>query len=100
MAVRFEVRLTPRGGRDGIDGVGDAGELRARVRAIPEDGAANAALCRLVAEELGVTRGAVTLESGQRGRTKRLRVDGVRPRELARRWPGLAVVDAPDRPVG
>jgi uncharacterized protein YggU (UPF0235/DUF167 family) len=100
VGVRFEVRLTPRGGRDAIDGVGPAGELRARVRAIPEDGAANAALRRLVADVLGVAAGAVTLESGQRGRTKRLRVDGVRAADVARRWPGLAVVDAPDGPAG
>lgn len=95
MGVRFEVRLTPRGGRDTIDGVGESGELRVRVRAIPADGAANAALCRLVAETLAVPRAAVSLESGQRGRTKRLRIDGVRAGELVRRWPGLAVVEAP-----
>jgi uncharacterized protein YggU (UPF0235/DUF167 family) len=100
MAVRFVVRLTPRGGHDHVDGVGDTGELRARVRAIPEDGAANAALSRLVAEALDLPRGAVTLESGQRGRTKRLRVDGITSADILGRWPGLAVVDAPDRPAG
>ena len=31
--VRLWVRLTPRGGADRIDGIGPAGELRARVRA-------------------------------------------------------------------
>jgi uncharacterized protein YggU (UPF0235/DUF167 family) len=88
VGVRFEVRLTPRGGRDEIDGVGEAGELRARVRAIPQDGAANAALRRLIADALGVARGAVTLESGQRGRTKRLPRRWRRAAEVVRRWPG------------
>ena len=100
MAARFRVRLTPRGGQDRIDGVSPTGELRARVRAIPEAGAANAALGRLVASTLGVPRGAVSLEAGHRGRTKQLRVDGLPAADVERRWPGLAVVDAPDRPVG
>jgi len=100
MGTRFGVRLTPRGGADRIDGAAETGELRVRVRAIPADGAANAALCRLVAEALGLPTGAVTLESGHRGRTKRLLVEGVTRADVARRWPGLAVVDAPDRPAG
>jgi len=100
VAAHFQVRLTPRGGRDGIDGVDGAGELRVRVRAIPEAGAANAALCRLMAGELGLPRAAVSLESGQRGRTKRLHVEGLAAADLLRHWPGLTVVDAPDRRAG
>jgi len=98
--VRFAVRLTPRGGQDAIDGVGPDGELRVRVRAVPEAGAANAALCRLVGTVLDLPGGAVVVESGQRARTKRLRVDGVTVMSLVRRWPGLVVVDAPDRAAG
>ena len=100
MAVRFSVRVTPRGGEDRIDGVGAAGELRVRVRAIPADGAANAALVRLVTKALDVPAGAVTLEHGHRGRTKRLHVGGVTTADLAGRWPSLTVVDAPDHPAG
>jgi hypothetical protein len=100
VAARFTVRLTPRSGQDRIDGVGEAGELRARVRAVPEDGAANAALCRLVADALGVPDGFVTLVSGHRGRTKRLRVERALAADIARRWLGLVVVDAPERPAG
>jgi len=48
MAMRFRVRLTPKGGRDAIegwwtDGAGRAA-LKARVAAPPEDGKANTAL--------------------------------------------------------
>ncbi|HVQ22904.1 MAG TPA: DUF167 domain-containing protein [Candidatus Saccharimonadia bacterium] len=100
MSARFAVRLTPRGGEDRIDGVGDGGELRVRVRAVPEAGAANAALRRLIATSLDVPLSAVAVESGHRGRTKRLHIDGAVAADLARRWPGLAVVDAPDRAVG
>ena len=41
-SVRFVVRLTPRGGADRIDGVGEDGVLRVRVAAAPVDEAANA----------------------------------------------------------
>lgn len=98
--ARFLVRLTPRAGIDRIDGVDAVGRLLARVRTAPIDGAANAALCRLVAETLGLPGRAVDLEAGQRARVKRLSVTGSSAADLAARWPGLAVVDAPDRSVG
>jgi uncharacterized protein YggU (UPF0235/DUF167 family) len=61
--VRFAVRLTPRAALDRIDGVSD-GVLRARVGAPAVEGAANNALVRLIAEELGVARSAVRIVAG------------------------------------
>jgi uncharacterized protein len=86
--VRLTVRLTPRGGRDHVDGVAD-GVLRVRVAAPPVDGAANKALIALIAGELGVAKGAVTIASGETGRSKVLEVAGVDPARVAGRWPGL-----------
>ncbi len=90
-AIRFAVRVVPRGGRDAIDGVTDAGELRCRVSAAPADGAANKALLRLVADACGVPPSAVILEAGATSRTKRLRVEGVAAEVLRARWPGLEI---------
>jgi uncharacterized protein YggU (UPF0235/DUF167 family) len=74
------VRLTPRGGRDAIDGVDQLADGRAvvkiRVRAVPENGAANAALIRLLAEKLDLPASAIRLESGATARIKVLRVTG------------------------
>jgi uncharacterized protein YggU (UPF0235/DUF167 family) len=56
------------------------------------DGAANEALVRLLAHELGVGRTAVHIESGASGRVKRLRVD-VAPDRVRARWPGVATLD-------
>jgi uncharacterized protein YggU (UPF0235/DUF167 family) len=87
---RLAVRLTPRGGADRIDGVVD-GELRIRVAAPAVDGAANEALLRLLAGELGLPRGAVRLIAGATGRNKLVAIEGIDPERLVARWPDLAV---------
>lgn len=69
-----------------VDGV-----LRVRVTAPPIEGAANQALVRLLAEELGLARRSVRLVAGAAGRQKLIVVDGVRADEVVARWPGLRV---------
>ncbi len=74
------VRLTPRGGRDAIEGVEQLSDgrsvLKARVRAAATDGEANEALIRLVARATGVAPRAVCLVAGATARLKRLHIDG------------------------
>jgi uncharacterized protein YggU (UPF0235/DUF167 family) len=96
VSVRFAVRLTPRGGRDSIDGVGEDGVLRVRVAAPPVEGAANEALCRLLARALGVAPGAVRIVGGGSGRRKLVEAETDPPR-LAAAWPGVAAADRPGR---
>ncbi len=86
--ARIPVRLTPRGGSDRVEGVA-AGALRVRVAAPAVDGAANRALVRLLAGELGVPRGSVRIVAGETARTKLVEVDGLDRGALAARWPGL-----------
>lgn len=78
--LRLAIRLTPRGGRDGLDGVetlADGREvLKARVRAAPSEGEANAALIGLVAKLLGVPRSRVELVAGASARLKTVAVSG------------------------
>ncbi len=73
-----------------MDGVVD-GSLHVRVAAPPLEGAANQALVRLIAEELGVARRAVRLVAGAAGRQKLIVVEGLTADELVARWPGLRV---------
>lgn len=79
-AVELFVRLTPRGGADRFEGAETTADgrvhIRARVRAIPEKGAANAALESLVARHAGVPRGDVAIISGATGRLKTMRISG------------------------
>jgi uncharacterized protein len=78
-SVLLVARLTPKSSRDEIAGVEDhAGErvLKARVRAVPEGGRANAALERLIADWLGVPPTTVTVVQGGKSRLKRVAVAG------------------------
>jgi len=67
--VALEVRLTPRGGRDAIEGVERRADgrivLKARVRAAPFEGQANEALCRLLAHELGLASRQIQISAGE-----------------------------------
>jgi uncharacterized protein (TIGR00251 family) len=74
------VRLTPKGGRDSIDGIETLSDgnvvLKARVRAAPSEGEANAALCRLLAKALGVPPSRVAVVGGATSRLKRVKAEG------------------------
>lgn len=89
--IRFAVRVTPRAGRDEVIGVDETGVLRVRVRAAPVDGAANEALRRLVARELGIPTGQVSIVGGQAARRKMVELDGLSAVTVAARFPGLAL---------
>ncbi len=84
--IRLAVRLTPRGGRDAVDGwARDAAgglQLKVRVSTPPVDGAANAALIRLVAKSLKLANGAVRIVSGDHSRVKVLELEGVGQADL------------------
>lgn len=74
------VRLTPRGGRDGLDGIAVLSDgrpvVKARVRVAAEDGAANAALTQLLARAAGLPPSAASLRSGHRMRLKTVALAG------------------------
>jgi uncharacterized protein YggU (UPF0235/DUF167 family) len=74
------VRLTPKGGRDAIDGVEQMADgrtvLKVRVRAAASEGEANAALLRLLAKSLDVAPRQVSLAAGATARLKRIDVAG------------------------
>lgn len=74
--VEIAVRVIPRAGRTAVAGIRD-GALLVRLAAAPVDGAANAELIAFFSKLLRVPKGAVTIASGERGRLKRVRVEGV-----------------------
>ena len=74
------LRVTPRGGRDAIDGIEALADgrpvLKVRVRAAPEDGVANDGARRLLAKALGLPASAVRLEAGAGARLKTFSIAG------------------------
>jgi len=78
--LEVRVRVTPRGGRDAIDGIETLSDgspvLKVRVRAVPEGGAANEGVRSLLAEALKLPASMVRLEAGATGRLKTFVISG------------------------
>lgn len=78
--VSVALRVTPRGGRDGVDGIEQLADgrsvLKVRVRAIADGGEANRAVRVLLAKSLGVPKASVSLLSGATSRLKQVAIAG------------------------
>lgn len=75
---RLIVRATPKSARDSVAGIVETANgpaLAVRVRAAPESGKANAAVCAAVAKWLGIAKSRVALTGGATSRVKTLAVD-------------------------
>ena len=82
--ARLRLRVSPGSTRSAI--VGRHGDgWKVRVTAPPEDGRANAAVVRLIAETVSVSRDAVSVVSGVGSRDKIVLLDGVGPALIERR---------------
>ncbi len=75
-SLEIRVRLTPRGGRDEIEGWMEDGDgkrlLKARVSAPADKGKANQALIELLAREWRIPKTSITLSRGGTSRVKTL----------------------------
>ena len=96
--VRLTVRLTPKASADAVGDVvaGPEGPyLTVKVRALPSDGAANAALEKLIAKWLGLAQRDVSLAGGGKSRLKTLHVSGD-PADLGARLAALLGLARPE----
>jgi uncharacterized protein (TIGR00251 family) len=74
--IVLSIMVQPRAGRTEV--VGPHGDLlKIRLAAPPVDGEANEELVRFLAKTFGVAKRSVTIESGETGRKKRVRVVGM-----------------------
>ena len=71
--TRLEVRVIPRSRRNEVGG-DRGGRLLVRTTAAPVDDQANAAVCKLIAEHLGVPARSVAIVSGHHSRDKVLSI--------------------------
>ena len=77
--VIVRVRVTPKSSIEGVDGVIPSAEgaaLQARVRAVPAEGEANAAVEKLIARWLDVPKSTVRVTAGTKSRIKSLTISG------------------------
>lgn len=78
--VSVAVRVTPRGGRDAIDGIeelaGGRSVIKVRVRVAAEGGEANRAVTELFADVLRVPKSRVRVATGVTSRIKQIAIDG------------------------
>ena len=78
--ISVTLRVTPRGGRDDIDGLETLANgrsvVKVRVRAVADGGEANRAVTQLLAKVLGVPKASVRILSGTTSRLKQIAVDG------------------------
>ena len=82
--MRLLLRVQPRASRNEIVGWQDA-TLKLRVTAPPVDGAANAAIARLLAGALGVSPSSISVVKGHQAREKIVEVVGLGAAEIRRR---------------
>lgn len=80
-AVELDVVVVPRASKDSIVGPHDE-RLKIRIAAPPVDGAANTALTKLLARQLDVPRGAVTVVAGTTSKRKVVRIQGADARQV------------------
>ena len=84
VTAQVRVRVSPGARQDAI--VGWRGDvLRVRVKAPPERGRANDAVCRLIARALGLRANAVSVAHGAASRDKALVVEGMDDVDVRRR---------------
>jgi hypothetical protein len=82
---REALRLWDATSREGVATLSDGMRvLLARVRSAPEDGKANEALCKLIADKLGVAASKARLVAGAKSRLKQVAVTGEPPALLAK----------------
>jgi uncharacterized protein (TIGR00251 family) len=82
--VVLSAKVQPRASRNHIQGV-HGNELKVSVTAPPVDAAANDALIRFLADELGCSRGSIQLLRGQTSRHKTILIKGLASAHILRK---------------
>ena len=81
--VLIPVKVVPRASRDRIAGELE-GALKIKVSAAPERGAANQAVCKLLARALGLRAQRVTVDAGHTSPRKSIRITGMKVEDALR----------------
>ena len=87
--MKLKVRVIPNGKKSEFSGhrPENGGEWVLRLNAPPVDGKANKAAVEFIAKTLGVSRSAVSLVSGEKGRHKIFEIVGLQASDVERELP-------------
>lgn len=80
-SARITIKVKPRASRDKIEGWQED-SLQVRLTSPPVEGAANAALIKLLARKTGVAKSRISIVTGEKGRSKVLEFEGITSEEL------------------
>ena len=87
--ARLSVRVHPGARHDALVGRRESGEWKLAVTAAPEDGRANEAVVKLLANLLGITRHQVSVARGLSSRGKQIEIEGMSAQEAESRLTAL-----------
>ena len=87
--ARLRVRIVPNAKIDKVVGE-HRGAIKIKLRTQAVEGKANAALRRLLADQLNISQRAIILEHGHRSRDKLIRIDGMTEEEVWRALLGIS----------
>jgi hypothetical protein len=82
-SVTISVKIQPRTSRNEISFTDDGG-IKIKLTAPPVDGAANAALIKLLSDRLSIGKSAITILTGETSRNKIIKINGLRRSDMER----------------
>ena len=79
--IYIAVKVIPNASKDAIEGW-EEDRLKVRIHGIPEKGKANKILIGFLADQLGISKSQLSIQSGETSRLKRIRIEGVSDQEV------------------
>jgi uncharacterized protein len=83
--VLISVKVIPNASKTQVVGW-EEDRLRVRLQGAPEKGRANQKLLELLADELGIAKTRIAIQSGEKNRLKKIRIEGIGEEDLRRKW--------------
>lgn len=83
--IYITVKVIPNASKDAVDGW-EEDRLKMRIRATPEKGKANKKIIEFLADQLGIAKTNLSIQSGETSRLKRIRIEGVSDEEVRKKW--------------
>ncbi|MBE9531330.1 MAG: YggU family protein [Proteobacteria bacterium] len=81
-ALYILVRVQPKARKNELSLTENKEALKVKLKSPPVDGEANKELVKLLSKSLKIKKSSITITSGKKSRDKRVKLEGVEPREI------------------